>query len=262
MALLHVNCFSDVLGKCVNLDVILPQRTKEQIGLSGAKNGGKYPTLYLLHGMSDDHTCWNRRTSIERYVSSLGIAVVMPNADLSWYTDTAYGQKYWKYMAEELPALCREFFPNMSDKREETFVAGNSMGGYGAFKLALTKPETFGYAAGLSAALDVQDVLERNINASIDESFWTGIFGPLSQVKGSENDLLKLAEELKKSGRPLPKLYECCGTEDFLYASQKKASEQFKKMGFDITYRESAGTHCWDFWDVEIQKILRWLPLS
>ncbi len=134
MALLHVNCFSDVLGKCVNLDVILPQRTKEQIGLSGAKNGGKYPTLYLLHGMSDDHTCWNRRTSIDRYVSSLGIAVVMPNADLSWYTDTAYGQKYWQYMAEELPALCREFFPNMSDKREETFVAGNSMGGYGGFQ--------------------------------------------------------------------------------------------------------------------------------
>ena len=251
MALLHVNCFSDVLGKCVNLDVILPQRTKEQVGLTGEKKDGKYPTLYLLHGMSDDHTCWNRRTSIERYVSSLGIAVVMPNADLSWYTDTAYAQKYWQYMAEELPAICREFFPNMSDKREETFVAGNSMGGYGAFKLALTKP-----------AINLPYVLSRHEKGSEEDRFWRGIFGPLEQTEGSENDIAKLARELKESGRPLPKLYEGCGTEDFLYESQKHTVEELRGLGYDITYHELPGTHCWDFWDAEIQNVLKWLPVS
>lgn len=264
MALLHVNFFSDVLGKCVNMDVILPQRTKEQIGLDGAARQGKYPTLYLLHGMSDDHTCWNRRTSIERYVSSLGIAVVMPNADLSWYTDTTYQQKYLTYLSEELPMICREFFPNMSDRPEETFVAGNSMGGYGAFKLALTKPETFGYAAGLSAAINLQDVLRRNLpseDEQISRKFWESVFGPLEQVEDSENDLLRIAGELKESGRPLPKLYEVCGTEDFLYEAQKETVKGLQELGYDITYREGAGTHCWDYWDVEIQNILKWLPI-
>ena len=88
MALLHVNFFSDVLGMCMNMDVILPQQTKNQIGMKGTRKDGKIPTLYLLHGMSDDHTIWQRRTSIERYVSEMGIAVVMPTTHLGWYTNT------------------------------------------------------------------------------------------------------------------------------------------------------------------------------
>ena len=115
MALLHTDFFSNVLGMCVQMDVILPQRTTGQIGMEGKTRLGKYPTLYLLHGLSDDHTIWQRRTSIERYVADLGIAVVMPCTHRAWYTDTATGMKYWTYISEELPAICRDFFPNMSD---------------------------------------------------------------------------------------------------------------------------------------------------
>ena len=91
MALLHVNFFSDVLGMCTNMDVILPQQTNGQIGMEGKGAGGRYKTVYLLHGMSDDQTIWQRRTSIERYASKLGIAVVMPTTHLAFYTDTNYG---------------------------------------------------------------------------------------------------------------------------------------------------------------------------
>ena len=137
MALLHVDFFSDVLGMSMNMDVLLPQQTQGQIGMEGRAAQGKYKTMYLLHGMSDDQTIWQRRTSIERYVSSLGIAVVMPTTHLGFYTDTTYGMRYWTFLSQELPKICREFFPQMSAEREDTLAAGLSMGGYGAWKLGL-----------------------------------------------------------------------------------------------------------------------------
>ena len=152
MALLHVNFFSDVLGMSMNMDVILPQETKGQIGMKGRTREGKIPSLYLLHGMSDDHTIWQRRTSIERYVSQMGIAVIMPCVHLSFYTNMVHGLPYWDYISEELPSLCQNFFPQLSARPEDNFAAGLSMGGYGAWKLALGKPERFGAAASLSGA--------------------------------------------------------------------------------------------------------------
>ena len=273
MALLQVNCFSDVLGKCVNFNVILPQRTKNQIGLAGMQTSseadndkclGEYPVLYLLHGMSDDYTCWMRRTSIERYVSKLNLAVVMPDGDLSWYTNTTYEQKYLKHIAEELPAICRDFFPNISSMREKTFIAGNSMGGYGAFKIALTYPERFGYAAGLSAAFSLQDVLEQNIAEEVDTGFWKGIFGSLEHLEESEHAIPVLARKRMKETKDssiLPKLYVCCGTEDVLYASQKEVAEELIDIGYALTYRERNGGHNWTFWDEEIPRVLHWLQI-
>ena len=112
MALMHVDFFSDVLGMGMNMDVILPQKTSKQIGMEGMAEDGSYKTVYLLHGMSDDHTVWQRRTAIERYMSRLGIAVVMPSTHLGFYTDTTYGMRYWTFVSEELPRI-------WADKYEE-----------------------------------------------------------------------------------------------------------------------------------------------
>ena len=87
------------------------------------------PVLYLLHGMGGNHSVWERRTSIERYVSDYQMAVIMPSTDLAWYTDTTYDMKYWTFVAEELPQIRRELFPQLSSDREKTFAAGLSMGG-------------------------------------------------------------------------------------------------------------------------------------
>src|SRR5678815_1741952 len=125
MALLDVHCFSESLAQSVSFYVLLPDGSVRR----------PYPTLYLLHGLSDDHTIWLRRTSIERYSAARNLAVVMPAGARSFYQDMASGPRYWTFLSEELPALCRQWFP-LSDDREDNFAAGLSMGGYGALRLA------------------------------------------------------------------------------------------------------------------------------
>src|SRR5919199_4817483 len=165
MALLRCDFFSDALSLSTSMTVILPQQTSTQIGLVGAVGDEPPPVLYLLHGLSDDDTIWLRRTSIERYVAPLGLAVVMPQVHRSFYRDEAYGGKYWTFVSEELPELVRRFF-RVSQTRDDTFVAGLSMGGYGALKLALRQPERFAAAASLSGALDVVALSRRPPPAS------------------------------------------------------------------------------------------------
>ena len=260
MALCHVNFFSNVLGLCMQMDVILPERTQGQIGMEGRKEKGKYRTLYLLHGMSDDNTIWQRRTSIERYATEYGIAVVMPAVGLSWYTDmhTCDRDRYFVYVARELPEICRDFFPNMSPRREDTYVAGLSMGGYGALKCALRAPETFSKAASLSGAVDVAELVK--VRALADARYWEGIFGPADKVAGSENDLFALAERLTPEERP--DLFMWCGTEDSLYPSNVKLRDHLNKLGYRLTYTEGPGDHQWKYWDEHIQNALRWMMES
>lgn len=258
MALLHVDFFSDVLGMCMQMDVILPQQTKGQIGMEGKGSKGKIPTLYLLHGMSDDHTIWQRRTSIERYVSDLGIAVVMPTTHLGWYTDMAWGNRYWTFISKELPEICRSFFANLSDRREDTFAAGLSMGGYGAMKLGLSASETFGMAASLSGGLDAASVSGWG-KTEEEKRYWQSVFGNLDKVENGSNDLFAEAAKLKESGKPLPKLYMWCGTEDFLYEQNVHMKEHLTKLGYELTYEESPGDHQWKYWDEKIQSVLEWI---
>lgn len=259
MALLHVNFYSEVLQMSVNMDVILPQQTRSQIGMENTRREGKYPTIYLLHGLSDDHTIWQRRTSIERYVSELGVAVVMPTTHRAFYTDTTYDMPYFTFVSKELPAICRDFFPNMSDKPEDTLAAGLSMGGYGAWKLALAAPDTFGAAASLSGALHMAQNNRMVTEMQTERrAFWEGIFKEPLNVAGTENDLMFLAEKLKASGKPLPKLFAWCGTEDFLYEDNMYAWNKVKELGYDLTCSTSEGDHSWPYWDLHIQDVLKW----
>ena len=257
MALIHCDFFSDSLGLSSSMTVILPQNTRKQIGMTGKAGAKKHPVLYLLHGMSDDHTIWARRTSIERYVSDLGLAVVMPAAGRSYYTNTHCGMPYWTFISEELPALVESFFP-ISDKREDTFAAGLSMGGYGAFKLALARPEKFAAAASLSGALDPQELSTSMPERSIEHH---STFGDQA-LYGSSNDLYFLSRELAKSDIPKPRLFQCCGTEDFLYQDNLKFKAHLNSLSFDLTYEEGPGSHEWGYWDTQIQQVLRWLPLT
>lgn len=262
MALMHVDFFSDALGMCAEMDVILPERTHGQIGMEGIRKDGKYPVLYLLHGMSDDHTIWQRRTSIERYASQYGIAVVMPTTHLGWYTDMAMGHQWWTYISEELPKICRSFFPYMSDRKEDTFAAGLSMGGYGALKCGLLAPDTFGAVATLSGGLDVAQICEDSAASEKPDSLWEDIFGPADKVRGSDNDLFAVAEKLNQTPERRPKIFMWCGTEDFLYDANTRMRNHLNKLGYDVTYTETPGDHRWEYWDREIQNVLAWLPIE
>ncbi|MFC5648508.1 alpha/beta hydrolase [Paenibacillus solisilvae] len=255
MALIQCDFYSDTLGLSTSMNVILPQTTYSQIGMKTLSSGHKHKTLLLLHGLSDDHTIWLRRTSIERYVSELGIAVVMPSAQRSFYTDMEQGMKFWSFISEELPAIARSFFP-LSDRKEDNFVAGLSMGGYGAFKLALTHPDRYQAAASLSGAMDLS-----HLNEFAPDDF-KKIFGTLDQYQGSKNDLFNLAREAAALGEVAPLLYQCCGTEDFLYAENIQFRDHAEQLKLPITYEEEPGNHDWGYWDLKIQRVLEWLPLQ
>ncbi len=278
MALAHVDFFSEVLGLCCQADVVLPQKL-QGVGQEGANREGDAPVLWLLHGASDDHTIWQRRTSIERYVAPLGLAVVMPAVQLSFYTNMKYGGGYFDYITQELPQIMSDFF-HFSARREDNFVAGLSMGGYGAFKMALTKPQLYAAAASLSGALDIAAMLSRRPkgprpkqtpprSAAQKEGLppphrpngMKLIFGDLRALKGSEHDLLHLLEKNAAEGVDLPKLYVTCGTEDFLYQDALTFRDLARRLGVDLTYHEEPGTHEWGYWDRNIQKVLEWLPL-
>lgn len=255
MAFIDCHYYSEVLGISASMHVILPQKTYSQIGMESTANEGKHPTLYLLHGLSDDHTIWMRRTSIERYVSELGLAVVMPAVNRSFYTDMASGYPYWTFISEELPRIARSFFP-LSSERSHNFVAGLSMGGYGALKIALTHPERYAAVASLSGAVDAE-AYARTVNVQEMER----IFGSLDLMKGSGNDLFHLTRKLAASETVPPKIFQCCGTEDFLYQDNIRFKELCESLPFDYTYEEEPGSHSWGYWDMKIQKVLQWLPL-
>ena len=256
MILTEVNFFSETLVLGCTMLVLLPQRSLADVQKKPQK---KFRTLYLLHGRSDDHAAWQRQTSIERYVEGLNLAVVMPAVHRSFYTDMAHGGKYWQFISEELPAIVHSLFP-VSSARKDNFVAGLSMGGYGAFKLALTHPERFAAAASLSGALDLGYSVwaenPRNDESRLAE--FRTIFGDLSNVPGSEHDLLPLAKEVSR-GPIKPRLYQCCGTEDFLYQDNVRFREAVRKLPFDLTYEEGPGEHNWAYWDTMIQRVLAWM---
>lgn len=267
MALLHVNFFSEALGMCVACDVILPQRATKQIGMAAAARGDKHPTLWLLHGASDNHTIWQRRTSIERYAAPLGLAVVMPNAHLSSYADMAHGGKYYTYISQELPEKMRAMFP-LSDKREDNFIAGLSMGGNGTLQYAAGHPEKFGGAAILSCAprdlhqlaKDLEDPEFAKVNYRLVNGIRNagGMEGYLNSPINVWDRLPELIEQ-----DALPPLYFCCGKNDFLYDRYQAFKEYAQKLGLKATFEEFDGfTHEWRFWDMTIQKALTFFGLD
>ncbi len=191
MALMECSFFSESLGMCSSAYVILPQTTMGQIGMTGAGSPDSCPVLYLLHGLSDDHSIWLRRTSIERYAAAYGIAVVMPNGHRSYYSDMSSGLKYFTYISEELPKIMGSFF-KFSRKKEDTFVAGLSMGGFGAMKLALNCPDQFAAAGCFSSAIRPGHLL--SIIPERQAEF-ACIFGDMNNIPGSCNDMYHLAEK-------------------------------------------------------------------
>jgi S-formylglutathione hydrolase FrmB len=259
MALLQTHFFSTTLGLSCSMDVILPE-ADQGIGITAATptDMKPLPVLYLLHGMSDDHTIWQRRTSIERYAAARRLAIVMPAVHRSFYTDQKYGYPYWTFISEELPLVVRQFF-HISDRREDTFVAGLSMGGYGALKLGLRRPDLFAAAASLSGALDLTRLVE-SADAKLTAEAQM-IFGSIDEFTGSDNDLLALARKTA-AGTVKPKIFLACGSSDFLWQDNLNFRPYLEQLGYDVTWRQKQGAgHEWAYWDEMIQHVLDWLPV-
>lgn len=256
MALMQCSFFSEALGMCTSANVILPQTTTGQIGLKGKGTPDGCPVLYLLHGLSDDHSIWLRRTNIERYATQFGIAVVMPNGYRSFYTDAQNGIGYWRYVSEELPKIMGSFF-KFSQQRKDTFVCGLSMGGYGSMKLALNLPDRFAAAGCFSSVTRPWRFAEF---APFLLKEMQSIFGDdLASAEGTLNDPFFMAEKQYSVGVEMPRFFLACGTEDGLFPENTDFRDKLLALGADVEFRAEPGTHEWGFWDRQVLAYLNWL---
>ena len=255
MALIQVNYVSNALQRTVPLQVILPVDKLTPDGRLPAPK--KFKTLYLLHGFLGNYTDWVSGTRIQRWAEERDLAVVMPSGDNAFYVDSPNPvNRYGQFIGQELVEVTRRMFP-LSTKREDTFIGGLSMGGYGALRNGLKYHKTFGSVISLSGAVDILSVP----HDEEDTAFAQALFGPLDEAIASDKNPRVLIQQLKGK-KQLPRIYLCCGTEDRLLFQSQNIRPLLEDAGFDVTYVEGPGNHNWDFWDTYIKKVIDWLPLD
>ena len=262
MAFIQMSILSKSLMRTVPVNVILPA---DKMVFPGMPEPPEKPfkTLYLLHGVFGSYIDWVNGTRIQRYAEEHDLAVVMPSGDNAFYVDQPGANNYYgEFVGKELVELTRKMFP-LSRKREDTFIGGLSMGGYGAMRNGLKYWENFGCIVALSGALLVEDVAKR----TNDDPFFLNrrdyaeaCFGDLSKILDSDKNPKYLVRQLKKEGRPIPRIYMACGDADSLLPANQDMASFLKEQGADVTFEVGPGAHEWDFWDTYIRKAIEWLP--
>ena len=252
MALLQIDHNSEKVGVNLPLNLILPDDLTR-----GGKPLEERKVLYLLHGLSDDASAWQRYTNIEILAREHGLVVVMPTAGRSFYADMANGQAYFSYITEELPAWLAATF-RISSVRENTFVAGLSMGGYGAFKAAFLRPDLYSAACSLSGVLALNIFFappDKVENPALMHEF-DMIFGGLEGLSGSMHDPMTWLKNAASTSAPLPRLYAACGLEDDLLPLNRLFAHAAAQLGVPLHYQEEPGGHEWIYWQKQIEKFI------
>jgi S-formylglutathione hydrolase FrmB len=248
MALIRLDHTPETVNLNLPLYIILP----DPAGLLGEPLQNR-KVLYLLHGLSEDGSSWQRYSSIETVAAAYGLVVVMPSVGRSFYTDLPNGQRYFSYLTEELPQYLAGVF-TMVPSRENTLIAGVSMGGYGAFKAAFTYPERFAAAASFSGFLSLE-FLRLYPNDPRREEF-SHLFGDLEKLPGSLHDPAGWFEQAAADPSRLPRLFMACGSQDDLYPINRSAYNALQDLGIPVDYHEEDARHDWFFWDAQIRRFL------
>jgi len=260
MATIRMNFMSKALGFQTDVTVCLPFYSFADV-MSGKQadmyipEGTKYQVLWLLHGGSGDSADYLTFTNIARYADENKIAVVMPSGYNMNYDDIdGCPMKMMTYIAEELPEYLREIFP-FSDKREDNFIGGLSMGSNGAQKIAIRYPENYAAVLAMSVGSFYVDPNPRPRRS-------TGL--PMPPHKPDEmQENIRIARENVAAGKPLPKFFMTWGDKDFVRVMHKESSDFLASIGYDVFQEEVPGYgHEWDFWDMQLRKALKeWLPI-
>lgn len=264
MALITASFMSKSLMRTVPVNIIMPT---DKLTFPGQPEPSNEPKklLVLLHGIFGNYTDWVTGTRVQAFAEAHDLAVVMPSGDNKFYCDSSTtGDRYGTFIGVELVDFMRKTF-NVSKKREDTYIAGLSMGGFGAIVNGLRHPETFSCIAGLSSGLIKQGILNATDapNQLMTATQYCAMFG-IDNVKdydGSENDYEALADKVASDPNK-PKIYLCCGLQDGLIEPNRAYCDKLKGLGYDVTWAESAGGHTWEFWGEYIEKVINWLPLG
>jgi S-formylglutathione hydrolase FrmB len=256
--LLRGNFYSDVLHLYTGITLFAPDQhhTEEP-----------YKVCYLLHGLHNDQNAWLDSTMLQVFAREYHVLFVLPAAGRSFYADMKHGYRYFSCISGELPQIVKRMF-NISVRREDTAIIGCSMGGYGALKAALSRPEQYGFCGAISAAcLFINEQLE-GMRKNAD--YWLRTGGPEAQAIltdlqaafGEElawtdsDEIVKLAE--KAAARAIrPKIYAACGTGDNLQKENLRFKKQIENLNLDYTYEEWAGGHDWYFFNDALKKALK-----
>jgi putative tributyrin esterase len=239
LALCEIKVGSRVLEKMTALRAIVPD------------GPGPFPVFYLLHGLSDDYTCWTRYTNVERYLGDLPMIIVMPDGGRGFYSDSLTNPlgHYERYITEDLISFIDNTFHTVPT-REKRAIGGLSMGGYGGLKLALKYPDLFCAGVSHSGAVNYFELTETDPVAWSRE--WKAVFG--DSPSGGPNDILALLEGADRT--KLPAIWMDCGDEDFLLEENRLVHNLMVKLNIPHQYAEMPGNHNWTCWDANIQKSL------
>ncbi|AMB59804.1 alpha/beta hydrolase [Microterricola viridarii] len=265
--LARINFLSEALSMQTNVTVCLPSASFAD-KMTGKNEsyvpGTRFQTLYLLHGGFGDDSDYVNFTNVTRYADEHKVAVIMPNGYNSFYENQETGAlpaKFWDFVSDELPRVCQTMFP-LSTERDDTFVAGLSMGAHGAMKLAVHGGDRFHTAVLMSGAgMDTQAAREPATaiaEGGIDE-----------QAQGLANSvrpdvaMYREAKQFAEEGKRLTDIVMTCGSDDFLLPAVHTARDLLTEYGYSVTYEEVPGFgHEWDFWDLSLRRAFEeWLPL-
>jgi len=222
-------------------------------GNMGGQPVAQRKVLYLLHGLSDDGSAWQRYTAIETLATAYGLVVIMPSVGRSFYTDQPNGQRFFSYLTDELPRYLADVF-GLAPRREDTFIAGNSMGGYGAFKAALLRPELYAAAASFSGVLSLEFLRMYPQDSRRDE--FALLFGDLERLSGSTHDPAAWLQHVAQEPSALPYLYIAVGRQEDLYPLSGLFHAACQTLGVRSEYHEEDGQHDWFLWDRQIRDFL------
>ena len=261
MAILDIAFASNALKRKTSMKAILPVDPYDACSGTVPEYDGKpLKSLYLLHGYGGDATDWLNNTDIERYANDHRLAVFLPNGENSFYVNSVALGPWESHVVNELVPFTRRMF-NISRETQDTFIAGNSMGGFGALNLGLGHPDTFGKVAALSSALILRNIngMESGYSDLIaNYDYYHAVFGDLSCVAGSGNDPL-VRMDVALHGNTLQPLYMACGNEDFLLEENRGFVSETRDRGAELIYEEHEGSHDWTFWNTYIEKAIEWM---
>lgn len=256
MANLTVRFFSNCLRRYTTFQMFIPNDKRDDCPPDETKYGKRETkTLFLLHGYTGDAGNWVPEYLAEKY----NFAIVTPSGENSFWLDgISTGHQFCKFLGEELINYVRKTF-GLARKREDTYIMGMSMGGFGALHTALYYPEVFGKTVGLSSALIVHEVANMREgvgNGVANYEYYRECFGEPSKVLESRNNPETLVKLIKSEGKEMPEIFISCGTEDFLIENNRQFHAFLESEGVKHIYNEESGIHDMVFWSKCVDKFI------